>query len=46
MNWHPVRHEADGKAFISGMAELKAVNKRSQNYQLLDDYAVFFFNSR
>jgi hypothetical protein len=41
-----VRRKSDGKEFILGLAELKAVNKRSPNYRLLEDYAVFFVDSR
>ena len=41
-----VRRKSDGKEFVLGLAELKAVDKRSPNYRLLDDYAVFFVNSR
>lgn len=41
-----VRRKSDGKDFYLGLAELKAIDKRSPNYQLLDDYAVFFTNYR
>ena len=41
-----VRRKSDGKEFTLGLAELKAVEKKSPNYQLLDDYAVFFVNYR
>jgi hypothetical protein len=41
-----VRRMSDGREFFLGLAELKAVDKRSPNYQLLDDYAVFFTNYR
>jgi len=41
-----VRRKSDGKEFYLGLAELKAIDKRSPNYQLLDDYAVFFTNYR
>jgi hypothetical protein len=41
-----VRRKRDGKEFSLGLSELKAVDKRSPNYQLLDDYAVFFTNYR
>jgi hypothetical protein len=41
-----VRRKSDGKEFTLGLAELKAVEKKSPNYQLLDDYAVFFVNCR
>lgn|SRR5574341_122295 len=41
-----VRRKSDGKEFFLGLAELKAIDKRSPNYQLLDDYAVFCANYR
>jgi hypothetical protein len=41
-----VRRKSDGKAFMLGLAELKAVEKKSPNYQVLDDYTVFFVNYR
>ena len=41
-----VRRKSDGKEFHLGLAELKAVDKKSKNYQLLHDFAVWFFNNR
>lgn len=41
-----VRRQSDGREFCLGLSELKAVDKRSGNYQLLDDYAVWFANNR
>jgi hypothetical protein len=41
-----VRRISDGKKFILGLSELKAVDRKSKNYQLLDDYAVWFVNNR
>ena len=41
-----VKRKSDKKKFKLGLAELKATDKKSQNYQLLDDYAVWFVNSR
>ena len=41
-----VRRQSDGREFCLGLAELKAVDKRSGNYQLLDDYAVWLVNNR
>ena len=41
-----VRRKSDGKEFVLGLAELEVVDKRSPNHRLLDDYAVFFVNSR
>ncbi len=41
-----VRRKSDGKEFYLGLAEIEAVDKQSRNYQLLDDYAVWFVNNR
>jgi hypothetical protein len=41
-----VKRKSDGKEFVLGLAELKAVDRKSRNAQLLNDYAVFFVNSR
>ncbi len=41
-----VRRKSDGKAFCLGLSELGAVDRRSSNYQLMDDYAVWFVNYR
>lgn len=41
-----VRRISDGKKFLLGLSELKAINKKSKNYQLLDDYSVWLVNSR
>jgi hypothetical protein len=41
-----VRRKSDGKEFYLGLSELKAVDTKSPNYELLDDYAVFFVNYR
>ena len=41
-----VRRISDGREFILGLAEMKAIDKASPNYQLLDDYACWFVNSR
>ncbi len=41
-----VRRKSDGKQFYLGLAEIEAVEQDSQNYQLLDDYSVWFVNSR
>ena len=41
-----VLRKSDGKEFHLGLAEIKAVDKKSKNYQLLDDYAVWFVNNR
>ena len=41
-----VRRISDGKKFLLGLSELKATDKKSKNYQLLDDYSVWFVNNR
>ncbi|TWU07948.1 hypothetical protein [Stieleria varia] len=41
-----VRRKADGKEFHLGLSEIEAVDKKSKNYQLLNDYAVWFANNR
>jgi hypothetical protein len=41
-----VRRKADGKRFVLGLSELKAVARTSPGYQSLDDYSVWFVNSR
>lgn len=41
-----VTRKKDGKEFYLGLAELKAVSAKSPNAQLLDDYSMFFVNSR
>ena len=41
-----VWRKTDGREFYLGLSELKAVDKRSPNFQLLDDYGVFFTNYR
>lgn len=41
-----VRRVSDRKKFTLPLAELEAVNKKSKNYQLLDDYSVWFVNHR
>ncbi|MBI3798336.1 MAG: hypothetical protein HY268_15400 [Deltaproteobacteria bacterium] len=41
-----VRRKSDGKEFTLGLSELTVVEKKSPNYQVLDDYAVFFVNYR
>jgi len=41
-----VRRKSDGKAFCLGLSELEVVDRTSRNYQLVDDYAVWFVNSR
>jgi len=41
-----LRRKTDGKEFYLGLAEVEAVDKKSKNYQLLNDYAVWFVNNR
>ena len=41
-----VRRIFDRKEFRLGLSEIKAVRKGSLNDRLLDDYAVWFVNSR
>ncbi len=41
-----VRRKSDGKEFDLGLAELKAMNKKSANFQVLDDYAGWLVNNR
>ena len=41
-----VRRTSDGKPFVLGLSELKATDKKSDNYRLLDDYGVWFVNNR
>ena len=41
-----VRRKSDGQEFYLGLVEIKAVDEESLNYQLLDDYAVWFVNNR
>jgi len=41
-----VRRESDDKQFILGLSELETTSEHSSNFQLLDDYAVWFVNDR
>ncbi len=41
-----VKRVSDGKKFVLGLADLMATDPTSKNYQLIDDYAVWFVNSR
>ncbi len=41
-----VQRISDGKKFVLGLSELKATEKKSPNFQLIDDYGVFFWNYR
>jgi hypothetical protein len=39
-----VKRVSDKKKFVIPLAELEAEDKKSKNYQLLDDYSVWFVN--
>ncbi|MGD0899312.1 MAG: hypothetical protein ABR915_15855 [Thermoguttaceae bacterium] len=41
-----VRRKSDGKEFDLGLAELRVTDKKSPNFQLIDDYAVWLVNNR
>ncbi len=41
-----VRRKSDGKQFYLGLAEIEVVEQGTVNYQLLDDYSVWFVNNR
>ena len=41
-----VRRISDGKMFLLGLSELKAIDKKSKNYQLLNDFSVWLINNR
>ena len=37
---------SDKKKFVLPLADLKSTDRKSKNYQLLDDYSVWFVNNR
>ena len=39
-----VKRISDRKQFVLPLADMKATDKKSPNYQLLDDYSVWFVN--
>jgi len=41
-----VQRISDKKKFVLPLADLKATDRKSKNYQLLDDYSVWFVNNR
>jgi len=41
-----VRRKKDKKEFTLGLAELRATDKKSDNFQLIDDYATWLVNNR
>ena len=51
MCWHDdiaarAKRISDGKEFVLGLSELKGTDEKSANYQLLDDFSVWFVNNR
>jgi hypothetical protein len=41
-----LKRVSDKKKFTLPLAELKATDEKLKNYQLLDDYSVWFVNNR
>ena len=41
-----VQRKSDGREFHLGLAELRVIGKKSSNFQLVDDYAVWLVNNR
>jgi len=41
-----LKRTSDNKKFTLPLADLKAIDEHSMNYQLLDDYSVWFVNNR
>ena len=41
-----VRRKSDDQEFLLGLSDLVAVDKKSNNYQLINDYAVWFVNAQ
>ena len=41
-----VRRKSDGKEFYLGLTEIEPVDNKSVNYQLLNDYSVWFATNR
>jgi hypothetical protein len=41
-----VKRTSDNKKFTLPLADLKAIEEHSKNYQLLEDYSVWFVNNR
>ena len=41
-----VQRISDKKKFVLPLADLKSTDRKSKNYQLLDDYSVWFVNNR
>jgi len=40
-----VKRKSDDKKFYLGLSEIKALDKNSNNQQLLDDYTEWFYNN-
>ena len=40
-----VRRQSDGKGFFLGLAELKVTDKKTANFQIVDDYATWLVNN-
>jgi len=41
-----VQRVSDKRKFVLPLADLKSTDRKSKNYQLLDDYSVWFVNNR
>ncbi|MEI9478297.1 MAG: calcium-binding protein [Deltaproteobacteria bacterium] len=41
-----VQRVSDKKKFILPLSNLESTDRKSENYQLLDDYSVWFVNNR
>jgi len=41
-----VQRVSDERKFVLPLADLKSTDRKSKNYQLLDDYSVWFVNNR
>ncbi len=41
-----VQRISDKRKFVLPLADLKSTDRKSKNYQLLDDYSVWFVNNR
>jgi hypothetical protein len=41
-----VQRLSDKKKFVLSLADLKSTDRKSRNYQLLDDHSVWFVNNR
>ena len=41
-----VKRLSDGKEFVLGLSELKAVDKKSKQYEILDDFSFWVVNYR